>query len=65
MKFPISPGQYLFWTGLIYFLIGMYDVFVDKFVSVEILQVCWILILLVPVLLPIKWLVRGTPLWRN
>ena len=65
MKLPLSPGEYMFATGLVYFVVGMYNVFVDQFVPTEILQMIWILILLVPVLLPIGRLVRGAPFWRT
>lgn len=51
-------------TGLIYLVVGMYDIFVDRFIEPEWLQMIWILVLLIPVLLPIPQLVRGTPFWR-
>jgi membrane-associated PAP2 superfamily phosphatase len=54
----------MFVTGLIYFVVGMYDIFVDRFIEPEWLQMCWILVLLVPVLLPVSKLVRGSPFWR-
>ncbi len=65
MKLPISPGQYMFWTGLIYFVVGMYDIFVDRFVEPEFIQMTWILVLLIPVLLPVGRIVRGAPFWRT
>lgn len=65
MKLPISPGQYMFWTGLIYFVVGMYNILVDRFVESEFIQMAWMLVLLIPVLLPVKWLVRGAPFWSK
>ena len=65
MKLPISPGQYMFWTGLIYFVVGMYDIFVDRFVEPEFIQMTWMLVLLIPVLFPVGKLVRGAPFWRT
>lgn len=65
MKLPISPGQYMFWTGLIYFVVGMYAIFVDRFVEPEFIQMAWMLVLLIPVLLPVGKLVRGAPFWRT
>ena len=64
MKLPISPGQYLFITGLIYFVVGMYAIFVDRFTEPEILSMCWILALWAPFILPIGRLVHGAPFWR-
>lgn len=64
IKFPISPGEYMFFTGLVYFCVGMYDIFVNRFIEPEWLQMIWILILLVPVLTPMKGIVRNTPFWR-
>ena len=61
----ISPGQYMFYTGLIYFVVGMINIFVYRFCETEILQMCWILILMIPVLLPIRRFVRGAPFWRS
>lgn len=55
----------MFWTGLIYFVVGMYDIFVDRFVEPEFIQMAWMLVLLIPVLLPVGRLVRGAPFWRT
>jgi hypothetical protein len=55
----------MFATGLIYFVVGMYDIFVDRFIEPEYLQMIWILVLLIPVLFPIPRIVRGTPFWRT
>ena len=64
MKLPISPGEYMFWTGLIYFVVGMYDIFVDRFIEPEYLQMIWILVLMVPVWIPMNKIVYNTPLVR-
>ena len=60
----ISPGQYLFWSGVVYFLVGMFDIFVYRFVEPEILSMVWCIWLCIPVLLPIGGIVRGAPMWR-
>ena len=60
----LSPGQYMFYTGLVYFIVGMFDIFVYRFIEPEWLQMIWVLVLLIPVLLPIGSIVRGAPLWR-
>jgi membrane-associated PAP2 superfamily phosphatase len=65
MKLPISGSEYMFWTGLVYLVVGMYDIFVNRFIEPEWLQMCWVLVLLIPVLLPINKLVRGAPFWRT
>lgn len=64
MKLPISPGQYMFWTGLVYFVVGMFDVLVYRFCEPEYIQMTWMMVLLIPVLLPIGKLVRGAPFWQ-
>jgi hypothetical protein len=65
MKFPISPGQYMFWTGLVYFVVGMFDVLVYRFCEPEWIQMTWMLVLLIPVLAPMNKIVRNTPFWRT
>ena len=60
----ISPGQYMFYTGVIYFFTGMFDIFVYRFIEPEYIQMVWTLVLLIPVLFPIGKLVRGAPMWR-
>lgn len=54
----------MFVTGLVYFVVGMYDIFVDRFIEPEYLQMIWILVLMIPVLLPVGKLVRNSPFWR-
>ena len=60
----ISPGQYMFYTGVIYLIVGMFDIFVYRFCEPEYIQMVWTLVLLIPVLFPIGKLVRGAPMWR-
>lgn len=60
----ISPGQYMFYTGVIYFFTGMFDIFVYRFTEPEWIQMTWILVLMIPVLLPVGKFVRGAPFWR-
>ena len=60
----LSPGQYMFYTGVIYFFTGMFDIFVYRFCEPEWIQMTWILVLMIPVLFPIGKIVRGSPFWR-
>jgi len=46
----ITAGVYLTIVSVIYFLIGMFDVFVYKFIMVEILQILYIVALALPLL---------------
>jgi hypothetical protein len=61
----ISGGQYMFWTGLVYFIVSMFDILVYRFCEPEYIQMVWIMVLMVPVLFPIGKLVRGAPFWRT
>ena len=65
MKLPISPGQYMFCTGLVYFAVGMFDIFVYRFCEPEWIQMIWMLVLMIPVLVPMRKIVRNTPFWRT
>lgn len=65
MKLPVSPSEYMFVTGVIYFVVGMFDIFVHRFTEPEFITMCWILVLWIPVMLPVRWLVRNSPLWRS
>lgn len=60
-----SPGQYLFYTSLIYFLVGMFNIFVFRFTESEVIQMVWLCVLCMPVFLPIGGIVRNAPLWRT
>jgi len=50
--FERTPGYYLFWTGFVYFWLGMYNIFIDKFVPIEMIQAIWIGILVLPFVVP-------------
>ena len=65
IKFPLTPGEYLFFTGLIYFVVGMVDIFYYRFTEPEYIQVVWILILMLPVIVPIPKVMQGSPFWRK
>jgi hypothetical protein len=47
-----TGGYYMFYTGLAYFLVGMYNIFVEHFVSVEVAQVVWVATLAFPFAYP-------------
>ena len=64
MKLPVSADQYMFVTGAVYLVVGMFDIFVYRFAEPEFISMCWILVLMIPVLFPVRWLVRNSPLWR-
>ena len=62
----LTPLQYLVIVNLIYFFVGMFNIFGYKFTETEYIQAVWILILMIPVLLPVGKLVRGSPIiWRK
>lgn len=65
IKFPLSPGEYMFVTGFIYFVVGMVNLFWYKFAPIEYIQMVWILVLMLPVVLPLPKIMRGSPFWRN
>jgi hypothetical protein len=43
-----TGGYYLFWTGFVYFWVGMYSVFIEQFASIELIQIAWIVIMALP-----------------
>ena len=47
-----SGGHYLFYTGALYFLVGMYCIFINNFVPVWLAQLVWIAILCLPFAIP-------------
>jgi hypothetical protein len=65
MKIPFSPGEYMFVTGAIYFVVGMVDLFWYRFAPVEYIQMIWILVLALPTFVPMPWLMRHSPFWRK
>jgi hypothetical protein len=50
--FDRSGGHYIFWTGALYFAVGMYCIFVNGFVPVWVAQVTWVAILALPFVIP-------------
>ena len=52
MNVKMTPGKYLFVTGLIYFVIAMSNVFVYRFADTDYIQFAWILTLAAPFFIP-------------
>ena len=50
--FGRTGGYYLFWTGVVYLLAGMYNIFVQRFDDVGVLQILWIAALVFPFTYP-------------
>lgn len=50
--FGRTGGYYLFWASFVYFWIGMYSIFVNRFLSTEVIQIAWISVLALPFLVP-------------
>jgi hypothetical protein len=50
--FGRSGGYYLFYTSVVYLVVGMYNVFVDHFAPVEVIQVAWVVAMVVPFAIP-------------
>ena len=46
--FKRSIGYYLFWTSFIYFWVGMYNQFINRFTDILFIQVVWLFILAIP-----------------
>lgn len=61
----MTPGKYLFFTGLIYFIVGMTNTFVYHFTEIEYIQFAWIIILSLPLVIPAvsRW-VGVNLLWK-
>ncbi len=64
MKLPLSGGEYMFVTGLVYFIVGMTNLFWYKFAEIEYVQMTWILILMLPLIVPMRRVVSIDPFWR-
>lgn len=63
--FGRTGGYYMFWTGFVYFCLGLVDVFVYRFTEVEYLQVCWIVVLALPLTIrPIARYFNTRLLWE-
>ena len=65
MKLPLTPGEYLFTTGAIYFVAGMVNIFVHRFTETEYIQMVWLLVAFLPVVVPLPRLMRGSPFWKT
>ena len=61
----LSGGQYLFYTGLVYFIAGILDLFWYRFAEPEVLQAVWVVVLALPLLVPMQRIVRIDPLWKR
>lgn len=64
MKLPISPGAWLFATCIIYFTVGMTNLFVYKFTDVEHIQLVWLCVTAMPLFIPMRKIVSIAPIWR-
>lgn len=60
----LTPGEYMFATGLIYFIVGMINLFWYKFAEIEYIQMTWVLILALPLCIPMQRIVKIDPFWR-
>ena len=60
----ISSNQFLFLSCLVYYLVGMFDIFVYRFIEPEYITMFWCIWLCIPIVLPVGGIVRGAPLWR-
>lgn len=60
----LSPLQYLVVVNVIYFFVGMFNIFGYRFTESEYIQAVWIFILMIPVFFPVNKFVSGAPLWR-
>ncbi len=62
-----SGGYWMFYSGLVYFAIGMYCIFVNDFVPVWLAQVTWITVLTLPFAIPPlgRWLNMDVTWDRN
>ncbi len=54
----------MFVTGLVYFIVGMTNLFWYKFAEIEYVQMTWILILMLPLIVPMRRVVSIDPFWR-
>jgi hypothetical protein len=57
MKLPISPGWWLVYTGSIYFITAMADIFVYRFCDPELLQFVYCIVMSMPLWIPLlsRW----------
>jgi hypothetical protein len=60
-----TGGHYLFWASFVYFWAGMYNVFIEQFASIELIQVVWIVILTIPLLVkPVARRLNMRTIWE-
>lgn len=61
----MTPGLWLFSTVIVYFVVGMFNLFVYKFTKVEYIQPVWLLITALPLYFPpaSRWIGVG-PIWK-
>ena len=52
LVFIRTPGCYLATTTFIYFVIGMFDIWIYRFTNIEIIQITWIFVLGAPLAIP-------------
>ena len=64
MKLPLQPGTWLFSTCIIYFIVGMTNLFLYRFTSTEYIQMVWLLITALPLFFPMRKVVDIDPIWR-
>ena len=64
MKLPLQPGTWLFSTCIIYFIVGMTNLFLYKFTSTEYIQMVWLWITAMPLFFPMRKVVDIDPIWR-
>ena len=64
IRFPLTGGEYLFFTGLVYFAVGMVDIFWYRFAEPEYIQMVWLAIVALPLLIPMRRIVSVGPFWR-
>jgi hypothetical protein len=61
-----TGGHYLFWTGFVYFWAGMYNVFIEQFAPIELIQFVWIVILMLPLTIkPLARRLNMRTIWSN
>ena len=64
--FGRTNGYYLFWTGVVYFLTGMFNIFVYEFTRSEFIQIAWIVVLALPLTVrPIAHHFNMRTLWER
>jgi hypothetical protein len=61
-----TGGYYLFWTGFVYFWISMYQVFIEHFAPIELIQIVWLVILALPLVVkPLARRLNMRTIWEN